>query len=159
METSEQLIIPTRSKVKISSLLSYPIGAERLSEALIDVPQFQNLNLHYYFWSDWHLRQGQYEFLRAEYFDNPGRKDWSQTDLWQRPPRYRWEIVVQPVPKIFRHQVKKYIQESALALVRDWFVQRVDLDRKGDDVLKFTYDEKSNEFWHSEVANLEPSHS
>ena len=44
-------LIPTRSKGKISQLLSYPIGAERVSSALASVPQYKELVLH--FQGDW----------------------------------------------------------------------------------------------------------
>jgi hypothetical protein len=40
-------IIPTRLKAKISHELSFPIGAEKLSSALLGVPQFMKLSLHF----------------------------------------------------------------------------------------------------------------
>ena len=103
------------SKAKISRHLSYPVGAEQVSSALISTPQFPRLKLHFYFWSDSHLRRKDYEFLRIEYLNNvQPRNEYPIWTLYQRPPQWRWEIVVQPVPPEFRHLVKRYIAETAL---------------------------------------------
>ena len=70
MEETQQIVIPTLSKAKISRYLSYPIGAEHISEALASVPQFAELKLLFYS-SKFHtpLRRGDYEFLRVEYLE------------------------------------------------------------------------------------------
>jgi hypothetical protein len=99
MEDVQPLLIPTLSKTKISRHLSYPVGAEKVSSALASCVQFPLLKLHFYFRFDNSLRRGEYEFLRVEYLDNVRpAQEWPIDTLYQRPPQWRCEIVVQPVP-------------------------------------------------------------
>ena len=49
MEEVKQIMIPTRSKAKISHLLSFPIGAERISKAFAGTPRIAKLFLHFHF--------------------------------------------------------------------------------------------------------------
>ena len=99
MEDVQPYIIPTFSRAKISHHLSYPIGAAAVSMALASTVQLPDLKLHFYFWSDLWLRNGHYEFFRVEYLKNATPlEEWPISCLYKRPPQYRWEIVVQPVP-------------------------------------------------------------
>jgi hypothetical protein len=153
----ELVVIPTMSKAKISRDLSYPIGAEGISRALDGVPQLPLLRLQFYFWSDHSLRRGNYEFLRVEYLNNSTPLDeYPVSDLYKRSPQYRWEIVVQPVPRVHRHRIKTHIIESALSEISEWLVQRADYAQNGSEVLAFFYDEKLDEFKAYRVAHLEP---
>ena len=153
----EMPVIPTLSKAKISSKLSYPVGAERISSALISAPQFPQLKLHFYHWSDNDLKRGLYEFLRAEYLNQPTQMEgWSTYSLYQRPPQYRWEIVVQPVPRVVRHRVKQYILEAALPSLDRWLQARAQLAQRGNELIAFFYNETQDEFETREFARLEP---
>ncbi|MGA1982602.1 MAG: hypothetical protein ABSG84_09010 [Acidobacteriaceae bacterium] len=157
MEDVELVVIPTMSKVKISKDLSYPIGAEAISRAVEGVRQFPLLRLRFHYWSDNSFRRGEYEFLRVEYLDGVTPPYHPPvTPLYQRPPQYRWEIVVQPVPRVHRHRIKTYIVESALGAVREWLLQRDDFVQNGSDILAFFYEEKLDEFKTYRVENLEP---
>jgi hypothetical protein len=49
VEEVKQIMIPTRSKAKISHLLSFPIGAERISKAFAGTPRIAKLFLHFHF--------------------------------------------------------------------------------------------------------------
>jgi len=115
VEDVQPYTVPTASKAKISHHLSYPIGAEAVSLALASAAQSPELKLRFYFWSDLWLRSGHYEFLRVEYLNNATpAEEFPMLRLHKRPPQYRWEIVVQPVPRLVRHRIKQYILESAL---------------------------------------------
>ena len=150
-------VIPTLSKANISSKLSYPVGAERISSALMSTPQFSQLKLHFYHWSDIHLRSGLYEFLRVEYLNHSAQMEgWSTYSLYQRAPQYRWEIVVQPVPRVVRHRVKQYILETALPSLEKWLNARAQLAQRGNELLAFFYNEKQDEFETREFTRLEP---
>ena len=108
-EEDRQATIPTLSRAKISRHLSYPIGSESISESLASVPQFAELKLLFYS-SKFHtpLRSKEYEFLRVEYLNNAksGEK-WPIANLYGRPSQSRWEIAVQPVPRVLRHSIKQ----------------------------------------------------
>ena len=157
MEDVKRILIPTLSKTKISRNLSYPIGAEHISAALASTVQLPRLKLHFYSGFDIGLRRGHYEFLRVEYLNSasPAEK-WPISSLWKRPPQWQWEIVVQPVPRVFRHRIKQYILDAALHQIADWLVERVQLTQHGSDILAFFYDEKSDEFIARPLTQLEP---
>ena len=157
MEDIQPLVVPTLSKVKISHHLSYPIGAEAVSSALASTAQFPLLKLHFYYWCDHDPRHRNYEFLRVEYLNNatPVAK-YPVTELHNRPPQWRWEIVVQPVPRAVRHRIKQYILNSALPEIARWLAERSYLQQQGSDILTFFYDEKAEEFTPRRLAHLEP---
>jgi hypothetical protein len=158
VEETQSVVIPTLSRAKISRHLSYPIGAEAISESLASVPQFAELKLLFYS-SKYHtpLRSKEYEFLRVEYLNNAksGEK-WPIANLYGRPLQGRWEIAVQPVPRVLRHSVKQYIVDCALPQMRNWLVERAQLLRRGSDLLAFFYDEETEECVPRHAANLEP---
>ena len=160
VEKLEPYIIPTLSRAKISHHLSYPVGAAAVSMALSSIAQLPELKLHFYFWSDLALRRGRYEFLRAEYLNNATpAEEWPIGHLYKRPPQYRWEIVVQPVPRVSRNRINKYILESALPCVGSWLSERTGLSQQGSDMLTFFYDEKAEEFESRPLTRLEPLRS
>ncbi len=147
MSVSENTTVPTLSKAKISHLLSYPVGAEAISAALTAAPQFACLKIHFYHWSDFHLRNGHYEFLRVEYLkEGAPATEWPVSELFQRPPQWNWEIVVQPVPRVFRHAIRKYIIDVALPQTAQWLTERSSRVERGSEILAFFYDEKSEQF-------------
>src|SRR6266576_1547831 len=138
MEDVQPFIIPTLSRAKISHHLSYPIGAAAVSLALGSTVQLPELKPHFYFWTDIWLRGGNYEFLRVEYLNNATpAENWPISGLYKRPPQYRWEIVVQPVPRFVRHPIKQYILSSALPQIADWLSGRAQLAQRGSDMLTF----------------------
>lgn len=156
-EKIEQTLIPTLSKAKIASNLSYPIGAELISSALASSLQFHELGLHFYSWSDHGLRRGHYEFLRIEYLNNAKpAKQWPITSLYKRPPQHRWEVVVQPVPRLSRHAIREYIIGSALPHIGRWLVERTNLRQRGSDILAFFHEENTKEFVCRQLTRLEP---
>jgi hypothetical protein len=157
MDAIQYVIIPILSRAKISRNLSYPIGAERISAALTSSAQLPQLKLHFYSMSDLWLRSGHYEFLRVEYLNNARpAEEWPIWSLYGRPPQYRWEIVVQPVPRALRHRIKQFIVETALAQIAHWLDERVQLAQRGSDILVFFYDEKTEEFTPRQLTRLEP---
>jgi hypothetical protein len=159
-----QVIIPTLSKSKISHLLSYPTGAERISKALASVPQLSQLKLHFIAAMADGLRdvridgkQG-YEFLRVEYLDQAAPDyEYPIRHFWPpRPLQYQWEIVVQPVPRQDRHKVKTYIAEAALPKVSGWLTERSNLSNRGAAILAFFYENETETFLVRNVDQLEP---
>jgi hypothetical protein len=157
VEYVQPYIIPTLSRAKMSQHLSYPVGAAAVSVALTSAIQLPDLKLHFYFWSDFWLRNGHYEFFRVEYLKNAmPAEQWPISNLFKRPPQYQWEIVVQPVPRVNRHRINEYILESALPGVASWLSEREELAQQGSDLLTFFYDEKAEKFESRPLTRLEP---
>ena len=160
MEDAQQVIIPTLSKAKNSRNLSYPIGAERISAALAATAQLPMLKLHFYCGLGDGLQRWYREFLRVEYLNQaiPSEK-WPISSLYNRPPQYRWEIIVQPVPRVLRHRIKQYIADSALPQIAQWLIARAQLAQRGNDILAFFYDDKKDELIARQLSHLEPLQS
>jgi hypothetical protein len=164
-EEAKPRVIPTLSRSRIPRNLSYPIGAEAISEELALVPQFSELQLIFFLNKfDIDIRSGRgrfeqpsYEFIRVEYLKDakPGG-DWPIRRLYGRPPRSRWGIVVQPVSRVLWHRISEYIIESTLPIIRDWLMDRSGLIRNGSDLLAFFYDEGLEEFVSRRSSGLEP---
>ena len=156
MEEIERIIIPTLSRAKISRNLSYPIGAKDISRAVASAVQLPELKLAFYP-PDVRLRGAHYEFLRVEYLNNSRPvQEWPISDLFGRPPEWRWGIVVHPVPRVLRHRINQYIVEAALAQIAHWLEERTELAQQGNDVLAFFYDETTEEFLPRQLTRLEP---
>jgi len=157
MQASGDVLIPTIAKAKIPCRLSYPAGAQQISVALRTVALFDQLRLNYYYLFDNALRWGHYEFIRVEYLNGVAPVvDGPITSLYQRGPQWRWEIVVQPVPRQLRHRIRTYIVEVALDRVARWLEDRRDFVQRGSAVLAFFYDEKQDEFVERQASHLEP---
>jgi hypothetical protein len=158
MEEQKPFVIPTMSKAKISHLLSYPVGAEMVTRALDGVPQMNQLALQFYHWTDNALRRGNYEFLRVEYLKGVAPAEEYPIFLYRRPPlvQYQWEILVQPVPRIKRHNIRTYIGETALAAIKNWLMERAELKARGSTVLAFFFDEEKDEITMHQIERLEP---
>jgi hypothetical protein len=157
MEEAERVLIPTLSRAKVSRKLSYPIGAAQVSISLASVAQLPDLKLHFYSGFDIGLRRGHYEFLRVEYLSHAvPAGDWAIPALYKRPQQYRWEIVVQPVPRTRRHRIHQYILDPALLQVAQWLGERADLAQRGNDILAFFYDEEDEDFTARRLTRLEP---
>jgi hypothetical protein len=157
MEEIQQIMIPTLSRAKISRNLSYPVGAKSFSAALASTVQLPELRLQFYSGFDIGLRRGHYEFLRVEYLNNARRAEkWPISSLCRRSSQGQWEVVVQPVPRVRRHQIKQYILENALPQITHWLGERAQLTQRGNDILAFFYDDKAEEFTSQQLAHLEP---
>ena len=158
MEAIQPYVIPTLSRSKISHHLSYPVGAAAVSIALASATQLPELKLHFYFYSERSLRRGHYEFLRVEYLNNalPPAAEWPIWLLYSRPPQYRWEIIVQAVPRVNRHRINEYILKTALPQAGIWLSERTGLSQQGNDMLTFFYDEKAEKFESKPLTRLEP---
>jgi hypothetical protein len=158
MDDIQQIFIPTIFRAKISHDLSYPIGAKDISTALAKAVQLPELKLHFYAGFDpGGLRTRRCEFLRAEYLNQARPSmEWPILDLYGRPPQSKWEIVVRPVPRVLRHQIKQYVLETALPRIAHWLGERHHLAQRGNDILAFFYDDKTEEFTPQTLTHLEP---
>ncbi len=123
-------LIPTLSRAKLSPELSYPTGAEDLSQGLRSAPQLREIALHFY---TEHLSRcpANWEVIRIEFLngDPATHRDF---DLRRRPERSRWELIVHPVPRKERHLTGGQIREFALPRIARWLEERAKLDAKGE---------------------------
>jgi hypothetical protein len=124
-----ELMIPTRHKAKLPKTLSYPLGAQAISEALADAPHAGDFALWFSDTPVWpasefqrRLREGlPYRVLTAEYMParSPGYggahsladRGWFDAS---------WSLGVYPVPRELRHGVGLLLREQGLPAVAEW---------------------------------------
>lgn len=149
-------VIPTRTKWKIAQTLSWPVGAEDVSQALKSVSQLSELVLHFraYRAHEMKRRNGIYEVIRVSYMGTT--KTVNPVSAEGIALFNRWEIVVNPVPRNLRHKVHEHILSSALPAVRDWLHERPNLELEGAEHLRFFYNEKSDRFSSEADGRLQP---
>ncbi len=64
---------------------------------------------------------------------------------------------MQPVPRLLRNRIKQYIWNSALPQILQWLAERAQLVQRGNDMLTFFYDEKTEDFVVRRLTHLEPT--
>jgi hypothetical protein len=115
-DAPELRLIPTTFRHPISKELSYPLGAEIISRALLDAPQFDVLKLTFYGSrtpADLRHRlatSGVTEVLRATYLGPP----------WRLHTAEEWWLTVYPVPREHKSQARRLLVEQGLSRIRSW---------------------------------------
>ena len=152
-------IIPTQYKSKIPHSLSYPVGAEAISEALRGVPQFPELSVHFSYWNQLARHHGTatpYKVIEV-LFSGPLRffsASLSIEEQIRRSPR--WTIGVQAVPRSLRHVIQSKMLADALPSIRGWLLKHPHSpDRGGMHWLAFSFDELKGELVFKEQASVE----
>src|SRR6201993_1930035 len=120
MEAEGHYVIPTARKSRISHLLSWPIGAERLSLALSSVPQLKLLSLQFIL--DWYDRMHfpRYPFLSTVYLHN----EIEFKSVTGEIVSTEWLINVHPVGRQSRHRIQEYMLKEGLSTAAQWFEER-----------------------------------
>lgn len=122
-------MIPTRSKSKLSQDLSFPIGAQAVSEGLTGVPHYDDIELSFSVYavypdSDFrrYLREElPYRIIQFDYRPATNAGYVTANDMvewgWNDP---KWELAVYPVLRSRRHEVNQFIREQGLPAIRQW---------------------------------------
>jgi hypothetical protein len=122
-------MIPTRSKSKLPKALSYPLGAEAISQALADAPHAGELSLSFYDQAVWPTAEFNrlvreklpYRILSAAYV--PPRKVGRSAPAtpveggWYQG---HWSITVYPVLRGLRHAAGQLLRDRGLPEVVEW---------------------------------------
>jgi hypothetical protein len=122
-------MIPTRYKARLPRHLSYPIGAEALTEGLADAPHAESFSVYFGgnpVWPDSRFQQAlaqhqPYKVLVAEY--RPSRKaGYGGAQFLVESGWYdaQWQLTVYPVVRELRHLANRLIRERGLPLVAEW---------------------------------------
>ena len=131
------MLFPTLRKSKISSKLSYPVGAERISSELANVPQAPELDIRFY--------SGQNYFLENRGDPYPILTVWYQGTregfLSDEPG---WHIQVRPIPRTLKRDVSDALKTEFFPQIRVWLTKHAFLSaRYGRHSLSVVFDEKS----------------
>jgi hypothetical protein len=121
-------MIPTTYKAKLGKHLSYPIGAEALTEGLAAAPHAESFGMS--FWGKPAYQASPFQsaaarqpctVLVAEY--RPARKPgYGGANFMVESGWYdeKWEVTVYPVVRELRHLANRLIRERGLPLVVEW---------------------------------------
>nr|WP_319395940.1 hypothetical protein [uncultured Desulfobacter sp.] len=121
-----ELLIPTSYKEKLPKDISYPVGAELISQHLEGVPQFNELKLSFFFWTGaYHniLNRDIHTFLEVTYsrsensISNTKKNEVTQ---WVTP---EWRIGVSPVPGKIRKKVREVCIAEGFEIIKDWLLK------------------------------------
>jgi len=122
-------MIPTRFRDKLPGYLTYPLGAEALSEALAGLPHAEDLSIGFserpvIFASDFQrdlAERRPYTVLKAGYrpAQSPGISG-SNAGIDQGWYDERWELAVFPVLRELRAAVKDLLLKEGLPAVAEW---------------------------------------
>ena len=113
------VLIPTSFKDKLPRGLSYPIGAELLSEALAGVPQYDTLTLSFY--GSAPLRSYHpTRVLAASYSNSPPGLTGSNEGIAQGWYGESWGITVSAVASDLKSVVRGKLLEAGIPRLRAW---------------------------------------
>ena len=149
-------MIPTSYKLELSSLLSYPLGAKNVSDALDGVPQFDALSIVFTPGQDNpHRVESPFLVLRVNYSNRvPGHsasKDMVEKG-WYDP---KWEINIGAVPRPLRNAVKTALLAEALPRVRQWLLDHADTTgREGYAWVRVHYDAEGERLTYKTASRL-----
>lgn len=108
----KEFAIPTRYKIKVSSRLSWPLGALELTKHLAEVPQIRDLQLSF-----------------APSYGAPQQGKWPVVFpvieiRYTHPPSISnhsdWEINVYPIPRNMRAKIREAFTSSGFKNVAEW---------------------------------------
>ncbi len=138
-------VIPTRYKARLFGNLSYPVGAEILSEGLQEVPQISGLSLSFTLPSLLHPTEmnSPYRILVAEYNSHPvvlsSNKKFME-DGWYDE---NWGLTVFAVKRQVKPLVKKFLVHDGLPRVKKWLMaERTPVWKYGRKTCCVLFDEK-----------------
>lgn len=126
------VLIPTSFKSKLPQALSYPIGAEVLSSAFADVPQFSMFKLNFWFFGQVRPdREKNYVVLEIAYRKTGRACFWGKDAVEKGLLDRKWTITVRPVPRNRRHPIKTKLHSDVLPLARRWLIENAHHDEEG----------------------------
>lgn len=147
-------MIPTVYKSKLSRLMSYPIKAITLSEALRDVPQIEDLSVRFYdSCQDPNKLENPCRILCISY--SARRYDATLKSTAGGKYGSHWNLSVEPVPRVYVGQARTMMREKGFHKVRQWFHHHKDVNGKqGYCWIKVLYDYEADQLSYKEEDAL-----
>jgi hypothetical protein len=147
-------MIATTFKSKIPQTHSYPVGAELLTESLSSVPQLELLTLNFYgLWAK--DRSNLQPVLRVNHINIRESQYSSKKLVAQGFYKDTWEIVVYPVLREYKGEIKRLLLDEGLSKVKDWLTApRSSTWLEGRRTLSLVFDEVSQSLQYEEEGNM-----
>jgi hypothetical protein len=153
-----QALIPTRYKAKIPSLASWPIGAQEISDALLGVPQFNELEVTFSFYMTNKTALEHWpwmEVMRFEYVKTANSLSVSYEMIQRGYLERRWSITVSAVPRAER---KRFHDLLLLELPKaaEWLSANQSRQAMGRLSFKIIWDKNKDILYTSTGVSAEP---
>ncbi len=155
IRSSALSMIPTAFKSKIPQTHSYPVGAELFTEALSSVPQLELLKLS--FRGVWALKGKSklYLVLEVNHINIRENQYSSKSLVAQGFYDDTWEIIVYPVLREQKAEVKRLLTVEGLPKVESWLsAKRSPAWLEGRKTLSVFFDEGSHTLRYKEEGNM-----
>lgn len=148
-------MIPTSHKSKIPQTHSYPLGAELLTKALSSVPQLELLRLS--FRGVWALKEGSklHLILAVNHMNFRESQYSSKSFAGQGFYNESWEIIVYPVLREQKAEVKRLLVGEGVPKIKEWLsAKRSPTWLEGRKTLSVFFDESSQSLTYKEEGNM-----
>jgi hypothetical protein len=122
-ESKPNETLPTLYKARLPRFLSYPLGAQKISEALVEVREFAPIGI--WFTNNAkrdHGTQRPYEVLEGSYTRESNTVSESRMSIEQGWNRPKWSVTVQAVPRELKHEIQVILLNHALPRLKAWFI-------------------------------------
>lgn len=122
-------MIPTASKHKLPGHLSYPIGAQALTEGLAGAPHLDSLTVSFWDQPVWPasrfqkiLADKQPYVIMAAAHDPVRKPGYGGSNSFVESGWYdeKWKLTVYPVLRELRHMANELLREKGLGLITQW---------------------------------------
>jgi hypothetical protein len=141
----KSFLIPTNSKFKLPKTLSYPIGAEVVSQGLAGVPQIDDLRLTFSYHSSFEKEYKQdhpFKIFEAEFHKSDMNLTMSNDFIEKGAYEEKWELTVYPVPREKKSAAHHLLLEEGLPGIARWLAtERTPLWRTGRKTISILFDQ------------------
>ncbi len=148
-------MIPSSHKSKIPQTHSYPLGAESLSEAISSVPQLESMQLS--FRGVWALKEGSklYRVLEVNHMNFRETQYSSKSFAAKGFYNDSWEIIVYPVLREQKAEVKRLLLTQGLPKIKAWLsAERSPAWLEGRKTLSVSFDDSLQSLKYKEDGNM-----
>ncbi len=145
MNDEQPFLIPTDHRFKLPKTMSYPIGAEFVSELLANVPQRDLLNLTFVFHSGFrkaHEQDYPFKIFEAEFTKSDMHLTASNYFIEKGQYEEKWELTVYPVPRQMKSVAQRLLVENGLPRIAKWLAtERTPLWKTGRKSIAILFDQ------------------
>jgi hypothetical protein len=127
LDDEQSFLIPTDHRAKLPKTMSYPIGAESVSETLAQVLQRDLLNLNFVFHSHFIKeleRDSPFAIFEAEFTKFDMHLTASNYFIERGNYEEKWKLTVYPVPRQMKSIAKKLLLEKGLPRIAKWLATK-----------------------------------
>jgi hypothetical protein len=146
MNDGKSFLIPTTGhKTKLPKTMSYPIGAELVSQGLAGVPQQDDLRLSFTYHSSFekeYKHDHPFKIFEARFDKSEMDLTMSNEFIEQGAYEEKWDLTVYPVPREKRSAAHRLLLEEGLPGIAKWLAtERTPLWKTGHKTISIFFDQ------------------